>query len=117
MKICFTIFNNEPEDFVFDTDSLESEVSLEKFLINKDKDGIYILPMLNEGCMRYGGQILEKQNNMLNKDQRDELKELLEQKKLKDLEIYYGSEFLAKEYLSLYEKYQELKFRMESLEH
>lgn len=56
---------------------------------------------------------------MINQDQRDELKEMLldVKNRQKELDIYYGSEYLAKEYLALHERFQRLKFRIKSLEH
>jgi len=53
---------------------------------------------------------------MINQDQRDELKEMLEMFQKRDLEIYYGVEYLAKEYLSLYKRYQKLKSKSRALE-
>lgn len=61
MKIKFTIFNNGQERYEFDLDQLEEGEQLSHFLINKDKDGIYILPMISyKETTFYPGDILEK---------------------------------------------------------
>lgn len=62
MLIKFTIFNGCQESYEFNTDTIKGGMILEKFLVNKDKDEIYIVPMLmsKDGTFRHGGAILEK---------------------------------------------------------
>lgn len=62
MKIQFTLFNNGQEHYEFDTDSLETDEKLYKFLINKDDTGtIYIVPtIVKNGVMYYPKPVLEK---------------------------------------------------------
>lgn len=63
MKINFTVFNNGQEHYIFDTDTLlkDKGEELYKFLINRDEDGIYIVPMINRGnVMLYASEVLQR---------------------------------------------------------
>ena len=60
MKIKFTIFNDGQQHFEFDTNSLDDGEKLDKFIVNSDERGIYIMPMIvKDKTMKYAGQILE----------------------------------------------------------
>ncbi len=61
MKIKFTVFNGGQEHMEFDLSSLKNNQKLDKFLVNADDKGIYIVPMIVEDdIIRFQLPVLEK---------------------------------------------------------
>ncbi len=61
MKIKFTVFNGGQEHMEFDLSSLKNNQKLDKFLVNADDKGIYIVPMIVEDdIIRFPLPVLEK---------------------------------------------------------
>ena len=62
MKIRFTALNNQrgQEHFEFDTNTLQTNETLEKFILSTENDGtIFITPMITDGGSQYPFPCLE----------------------------------------------------------